>query len=309
MARPTKKHAEYWQSRMDDIYRYVDKNDVNMFKRIADAYNRNAKDVQNEIFRFYGKYAEDEGITLNQAKQRLRGEDFSDYQENARRYFEDAEDNPELLQRLDEQYKAAQVTRLEALHLDLEYHVGIMNGSLQGTFQQYLMNTAGYAYRKIIGGRSSSTLNQPALEEIVNRPWNGYNYSEDLWGNTDNLVESLKETFEKGFIRGAGVREMATEIRNDYSVAQHRADTLIRTEGSNIVTNATAKRYQDAGLRYYRNHVKVDNRTSDICLTVDEEDIKYSFDDYEPGETAPPFHYNCRTGIIPDEEELMEVDI
>jgi len=289
---------------MDDIYRYVDKNDVNMFKRIADAYNRNAKDVQNEIFRFYGKYAEDEGITLNQAKQRLRGENFSDYQENARRYFEDAEDNPELLQRLDEQYKAAQVTRLEALHLDLEYHVGIMNGSLQGTFQQYLMNTAGYAYRKIIGGRSSSTLNQPALEEIVNRPWNGYNYSEDLWGNTDNLVENLKETFEKGFIRGTGVREMSTEIRNDYSVAQHRADTLIRTEGSNIINNSTLKRYEDAGLKYVRINVKLDDRTTKICRTYHEENKRYLIND--PDKPILPAHYNCRSGWLPDLEELNQ---
>lgn len=294
---------------MDDIYQYVDRKDIDMFKRIADTYNRNARDVQDEIFRFYGKYAEDEGITLREAKKRLRGEDFSDYQENARKYFESAEDDPELLKRLNEQYRASQATRLEALYLDLEYQVGILNGTLQGTFAQYLANTASYAYRKIIGGRSSSTLNEPALKELVSRPWNGYNYSEDLWGNTDNLVEDLKEVLEKGFVRGLSPREMANEIRGRYQVAQHRADTLIRTEGSHIITNATGKRYMDAGLKYYRNYVKLDSRTTDICREVDKENKRYSFDEFKPGVTAPPFHYNCRTGIIPDEEELMEVDI
>lgn len=294
---------------MDEIYRYLDRKDIDMFKRIADIYNGNSRDVQDEIFRFYGRYAKEEGITLKEAKKRLTGEDFSDYQENARKYFESAKKDPELLKRLNEQYQASQVTRLEALYLDLEYHVGMMNGTLQGTFAQYLTVVASYAYRKIMGGRSSSTLNQPALEEILNRPWNGFNYSEDLWGNTDRLVEDLKKVFEKGFIRGLSPREMANEIRKRYEVAQHRADTLIRTEGSHIVTSATGKRYMDAGLKYYRNYVKLDSRTTEICKRIDKENKKYSFDEFEPGVTAPPFHYNCRTGIVPDEEELMKVDL
>lgn len=300
----TKRHEKYWQDRIDEIYRYVDREDINMFKRLTDLYNRNVLSLQNEVFKFYAKFAEDEGITLEEAKQRLRGEDFSDYQANARKYFEESEDNPELLKRLNEQYRASKVTRHEALLFETEYQLGILNGSLQGTFEQYLMGIASYSYKKIIGGRSASTLNRPAMEEIVNRPWNGHNYSEDLWGNTDNLVRKLRKTFEKGFSRGLGVREMAQEIRKDFRVANSRAETLIRTDGSHVINNATLKRYEDAGLKYVRIYVKLDDRTTDICRTFHEEDKRYLISD--PDRPILPAHYNCRSGWVVDLEEINQ---
>ena len=42
-------------------------------------------------------------------------------------------------------------------------------------------------------------------------------------------------------------------------------------------------------------------------LTKDErakEDKLYRIDEFETGVTAPPFHYNCRSAVIPDEDEL-----
>lgn len=300
------KHEKYWQKRMDDIYRYVDRTDIDVYKELADIYSEFARDLQEEIFKFYGKFATDEGISVDEAKKILRGEDFSDYQENARKYFESAKDNPELLKRLNEQYRASKVTRLEALYLDLEYQLGLLNGTLQVTFEQYLLTVASYSYEKIIGGRSTSTLNKPAMNEIINRPWNGYNYSENIWGNTDNLARDLKKVFIQGFGRGSHPRQMANEIRKRYNVARSRAETLIRTDGTHIVTNATSKRYIDAGLTKYTIHVKLDGRTSDICRKIHEEDKIYEFKDFEPGVTAPPFHPNCRSGILPIESELNQ---
>lgn len=309
MARPNKRHIDYWQKRMDEILLHVDRTDIDIFQKVAEAYARNAKDVQAEIFRFYGRFADGEGISLSEAKKKLMGEDLSDYRENAERYFRSAEKDPELLKRLNEQYRSGKVTRLEALQLDLEYQAGILNGTLQGTFSQYLAVTAQYAYQKVMGGRSGSVLNKPALEQMLQMPWNGYNYSEQIWGNTDNLVRDLRKTLEKGFIRGQGPRQMANEIRQKYQVAQHRAETLVRTDGTFIINNATAKRYQDAGLKNYRIHVHIDERTTEICKTIAKEDKLYSFSEFEPGKTAPPFHPNCRSTIVPDLDELMETDL
>lgn len=302
------KHEKDWQKRMDDIYRYIDRKDIDVYKELADIYSDFAHELQDEIFKFYGKFATDEGISIDEAKRILRGEDFSDYQENARKYFESAKDDPELLKRLNEQYRASKVTRLEALYFDLEYQVGLLNGTLQGTFEQYLLMVASYSYEKIIGGHSSSTLNKPALEEIINRPWNGYNYSENLWGNTDHLVRDLKKVFIQGFGRGSHPRQMANEIRKRYNVARSRAETLIRTDGTHIVTNATGKRYMDAGLKYYYDHVKVDNRTTDICMRVHRENKRKLLSEMEPGVNAPPYHFSCRTGIILDPQELEELE-
>ena len=153
-------------------------------------------------------------------------------------------------------------------------------------------------------GGNGGALNEPALKELINTPFNGYNYSEQIWGNTDNLAKDLREVLKRGFIRGDDVRSMASELAKKYNVARARAQTLIRTDGTAIVNRSAIKRYEESGLKYYRISVHMDNRTSQICKRIHSEDKRYRIDEFETGVTAPPFHYNCRSAVIPDEEEL-----
>ena len=153
-------------------------------------------------------------------------------------------------------------------------------------------------------GGNSGALNEPALKELVNTPFNGYNYSEQIWGNTDALAKDLREVLKRGFIRGASAREMASELAKKYNVARARAQTLIRTDGTAIVNRSAIKRYEESGLEFYRISVHLDNRTSQICKRIHRENKRYRIDEFETGITAPPFHYNCRSAVIPDEDEL-----
>ena len=153
-------------------------------------------------------------------------------------------------------------------------------------------------------GGNSGALNEPALKELINTPFNGYNYSEQVWGNTDNLAKDLREVLKRGFIRGDDVRSMAAELSKKYNVARARAQTLIRTDGTAIVNRSAIKRYEESGLEFYRISVHMDNRTTQICKRIHRENKRYRIDEFEAGVTAPPFHYNCRSAVIPDEDEL-----
>ena len=153
-------------------------------------------------------------------------------------------------------------------------------------------------------GGNGGALNEPALKELVNTPFNGYNYSEQIWGNTDALAKDLREVLKRGFIRGDDVRSMAAELSKKYNVARSRAQTLIRTDGTAIVNRSAIKRYEESGLKFYRISVHMDNRTSQICKRIHRENKLYRIDEFETGITAPPFHYNCRSAVIPDEDEL-----
>lgn len=304
------KNRTYWTLRNDEILRWLDEQDVDMFHRIENAYSEASRNVRKRIYEFYGEYAEDGEMTRREAERLLRGTDLSDYQENARRYREEAEtmseeDRERLLARLNQQYKASQATRLDSLQMDIMNELGRLNtGILQPLFTDYLFNITNYAYQNVIDPNfDTSTLNRPALEELVNRPLNGYDYSEDLWGNTDNLADKLFKTLREGFIRGSSVQDMARELRKDFNVGRANAETLVRTDGSHVVNSATLRRYRDTfGLNRVRIHVHVDDRTTETCMRFHEEDKSYPIDD------APilPAHYNCRSTYIPDEEELLE---
>ena len=301
--RTAKKHDDYWRNRAEDIMRYIDVTDIDMFAELQKIYADESAKIQHDLFAFVTKYADDNKMSYSDALQRLRGVDLSDYQANAKKYFKQAEKDPELLKRLNEQYASSKVTRFDALNLEMTYKIGVMQGIVEKSFENYLKSTAKYAYKKVMGGNSGA-LNEPALKELRNTPFNGYNYSEQIWGNTDNLAKDLREVLKRGFIRGASAREMASELAKKYNVARARAQTLIRTDGTAIVNRSAIKRYEETGLKYYRISVHLDDRTTDTCRAIAKENKRYKIDEFETGVTAPPFHYNCRSAVIPDEDEL-----
>lgn len=296
-------HDRYWTDRAREIFEYVDRKDINFFAEMEKIYREQSVSLQRSVFDFYTRFAEDHEISYQDAMKRLRGEDLSDYAENAQRYREQAEKDPELLRRLNEQYASARAVRLQVLNSEAVYRAGVLAGALHKSFEKYLYDVAEYAYRKSVGGRAGA-INRPAFEEVIKTPFNGRNYSAQLWGNTDSLADSLKKVFRQGFIRGDSPQDMAREIQKEFNVARSRAETLIRTDATAVVNRATIKRYKREGLKYYRILVVLDDRTTQICRNIAQEDKLYKLEDAQVGVNMPPFHYNCRSTIMPDEEEL-----
>ena len=301
--KPNQNHLDYWSGRSDEIFRYLDRKDIDFFAELNKIYQEQANEMQKAFYDFVSKYSENGSMSYQEALQRLKGTDLSDYRENARKYREQAEKDPELLKRLNEQYASARATRLDALQIDMFFRAGVARGLIADKFESYLQKTALMGYKKAMSGRTG-TINEPALKELVKTPFNGYNYSQQLWGNTDNLVKNLKKALKTGFVRGDHPRTMARDLAQKYKVANSRAETLIRTDGTMIVNRSAIQRYKDAGLKYYRILVHLDNRTTEICKRIHAEDKRYLIDEMQVGVNAPPFYFNCRSGVIPDEEEL-----
>ena len=298
-----KNHLDYWSERSDEIFRYLDRKDIDFFAELNKVYQEQANEIQKAFYDFVSKYSENGSMSYQEALQRLKGTDLSDYRENARKYREQAKKDPELLKRLNEQYASARATRLDALQIDMLFRAGIARGLIAEKFESYLQKMATMSYKKAMSGRVGA-INEPALKELVKTPFNGYNYSQQLWGNTDNLVKDLKKVLKTGFVRGDHPRTMARDLAQKYKVANSRAETLIRTDGTMIVNRSAIQRYKDAGLKYYRILVHLDNRTTEICKRIHAEDKRYLIDEMQVGVNAPPFHFGCRSGVMPDEEEL-----
>ena len=304
--KPNQNHLDYWSGRSDEIFRYLDRNDIDFFAELNKIYQEQANEMQKAFYDFVSKYSENGSMNYQEALQRLKGTDLSDYRKNARKYREQAEKDSELLKRLNEQYTTARATRLESLQLDMLFRAGIARGLIADKFESYLQKMALMGYKKAMSGRTG-TINEPALKELVKTPFNGYNYSQQLWGNTDNLVKDLKKVLKTGFVRGDHPRTMARDLAQRYKVANSRAETLVRTDGTMIVNRSAIQRYKDAGLKYYRILVHLDNRTTEICKRIHAEDKRYLIDEMQVGVNAPPFHFGCRSGVMPDEEELNGV--
>lgn len=303
MSKTKQAHLDYWRARSEAIFRYVDQTDLDVLAELSKIYAEQAVVMQKELYQFVMSYAENSQMSYQEALERLRKVDLSDYQANAKRYFEQAKNakDPELLKRLNEQYVAARASRMDLLHLEMTYRLGSLNQVLQGTFESYLKKTAKYAYRKAMAG--SASLDESLLKTLVEAPFDGRNYSKQLWDNTDKLAKDLKDVLKRGFIRGDSVKTMAQEIAGKYNIARSRAQTLIRTDGTAIINRSAIQRYKDAGLTYYRDSVHLDDRTTAICREVARKNELKRIDEMVIGVNAAPYHYNCRTAVIPEVEE------
>jgi len=297
-----KSNLKYWSDRLDDVFSHLDQTDLEFFYKLQDIYSQYGNEIQNELFSFYQQYAKEKGMTLSEAQQKLRKEDLSNYIENAANYRKQLEDDQEALDRLNEQYSSAKSTRLEALVTDINYQLLLMNKKIQVSFWEYLKSVANYAYRKIKYGNSPSTLDADAVKTILNMEWNGENFSSRIWGNTDRLAAKIKELLIDAFIKGKNPVEIARELRKAFNVTRVQAETLARTEATQVANTTAIKRYREMGLTKYQFSAHIDSRTTEICKNFNKK--IFPLKDYKPGENAPPMHYNCRSGILPIEEEI-----
>lgn len=136
-------HLDYWSERSDEIFRYLDRKDIDFFAELNKVYQEQANEMQKAFYGFVNKYSENGSMSYQEALQRLKGTDLSDYRENAKKYREQAEKDPELLERLNEQYTTARATRLESLQLDMLFRAGIARGlmlrSLKAICKKWLL--------------------------------------------------------------------------------------------------------------------------------------------------------------------------
>lgn len=150
-------------------------------------------------------------------------------------------------------------------------------------------------------GASFSQINKEAVEQIVTQVWcaDGKSWSDRIWAHKGELREELSKGLIDMVTQGKAPDKVSKYIQQRFGVGLSDANRIVRTEMNNVQTQAAKDRYQQAGFTRYEILATLDSRTSEICR---EQDGKiYQFIDYQPGITAPPFHPNCRTTILPKE--------
>ena len=155
-------------------------------------------------------------------------------------------------------------------------------------------------------GDAFSTISTDNAYQMINQVWlaDGKRFSDRIWNNVDNLIETLNEELMDCVITGRSTSKLKEKLINRFNVSYNRANTLVRTEVANIQTQAAARRYQDYGLTKYKYLADTDERTcthenngSRNCEDLDGKIFMYS--EMRAGVNAPPMHPNCRCAIVP----------
>ena len=254
---------KYWQDRLADAQAALtNKNISQVEKQIKKYYRTAAKRVIEDFIAVYEKLV---------AKQEA-GEEVT----------------PADLYKLDKYWQAQAQMRLELQKLG-EKEVTALTKVMEAEYFDIYYSIA------LTGHTAFNTISKEGVTQMVNSIWvaDGKNWSQRIWGNTNELLDTLNEGLIHCLVTGKKTTELKNVLQDRFNVSYHRADSLVRTEMAHIQTQAAKKRYEDYGINKVQVWADKDERQCEHCGTLHEK-VYFATD------TMPvPAHPNCRCAIIP----------
>ena len=144
-----------------------------------------------------------------------------------------------------------------------------------------------------------STIAEDTTKVVVNGVWapDGKAFSQRVWDNVDNLVETLNKELVHCVTTGKPNSYLAKKLQERFNVSYSKAKTLVHTEVVAIETEAAAQRYQDYGFTEYIYKTSPSEGRCSICKRMDKKRFKYT--ERQTGVNSPPIHPNCKCQIMP----------
>lgn len=297
------KSSSYWDKRalrrLDDAEKMSEEH-IERIKRIYAQANRN---IEREIEKIYKNYSKDTGIDVEKLKQLLTRSETEKTFKQLKRHGLDkyVKDNYKArisrLEQIQAQIyaKAKLIYPKEELEQTMCYRGVINNSYYKAVYDTQMGTGLNFAFSKI---------DNNMLKALLQERWSGKNYSERIWGNTDILANSISDIVGGAMLSGQSIDKTTKQIRDRFEVSKYYAERLVRTETNHFNNTADAMAYEDMGVEYYVFVATLDNRTSDICISMDNKKIAYK--DKEEGVNYPPLHPNCRSktrGYVDEEVE------
>lgn len=140
--------------------------------------------------------------------------------------------------------------------------------------------------------------NKNLMEQLLNKPWLGSNFSERLWKNTKVLAMNLNDILTTGLVQGKTVTEMAIQLNNRMNQGFNVAHRLVRTETMHYLNESSFIAYKDAGCEKVQYWAAEDERTCPRC------GIKHGNTYSLKDRPILPLHANCRCTYLPVIDEV-----
>lgn len=309
---------EYWNKRAEQRILMGEKSADELLTTMKTVYNNSLKDINKEIEAFYGRYSENNNLTLTEVHKRLDPMQLKSAKDEIKRYYDtvdklarnkDGNVDVSLLRKYKDELRLqsakAYMSRLEELKLGLKnitVHLGINESE---AYYQTLSKIYSDNYKrtnfdidKFLGFSTGfESLNYKQLNTAIHQRWLGMNFSDRIWKNKGQLLDQINTTFLQGVAQGHNSKKIALEMAKNMGTSYHNCERLVRTECAHIAGQATLEGYKERGTKKYKYDAILDNRTSEICQSLDGQvfDVKEA----QEGINYPPMHPNCRSSTIP----------
>ena len=307
----------YWQEeRATNNFLAGEKSALKVAKELQENYRNTMIEIEEKINAFYGRYADENGMSLRTAKQYLnKGElkNFKAYINKMLKMGNKENFNASEMQEFNRLYNKAKITRLEELQASIRGELDKLTADTDSSIKDMLLTSYEDTYYKSVFDTQSifgmdkafSSIDKRVIEQAVNTKWNGANYSDNIWQNNKNtLTKMLNTELPRGLTLGYNPKKLAKQVSKRLDIDYNSTVRVIRTEYAKVQNDAALEGYKSAGLKQYQILAALDERTCDVCGEVFNGEI-FNYDEAATGVNFPPFHPYCRcvtTAYFPEVE-------
>lgn len=263
-------------------------------------YDESANQMELEINAMFTKYAKDNNLMDAEASKLLSGEEYSKWKKSIVHYNTEAGKDSRTLLELNTLAAKSQLSRKEQLladiyqnMIDLSEESDTKVADLMGDMLKTNYYRSCYHIQSNIGaGFNVAKINNTLLKQVLEYPWSGKNFSENLWENTDKLAALAKREITLGFINGSSVQKMAKEVNDIMGKGRYAAERLVRTESSYFANQGEIMSYQEMGIEEYQF---LGGGCADCQILNGQH---FPIIEAEAGLNLPPIHPNCKCTTI-----------
>lgn len=304
------KNSEYWKLRFEQLEQAQNGQGAAAFAEIERQYKEAQKQIEGQIARWYQRFADNNGITLAQARQYLKGATLKEFQWDVQDYIKYGQDNALMggwMKELENASAKYHISKLEALKIQTQQSLEVMFSKQMGTvtgamgdiFESGYYHTAYELQKGFNIGWDIAGLDQSQIEKVLSKPWavDGKNFSERIWTNKEKLISELHGELTQNIMLGADPQKAIDSLAKKMNTSKQNAGRLIMTEEAYFSSAAQRDCFNELDVEQYEIVATLDSHTSDICRSLDGK--HFPMKDFQAGVTAPPFHVYCRSTTVP----------
>lgn len=291
---------KYWRERAERIMDIEAKKDDEVIEEVRKITSSTMSHLANEIYSFYAKYADAEGITVDEAKKKIQKTDIREFEDRVAQYVKNKDFSEKANAELRQYNTKMYVSRERMLIQQLSVIMANGTALTEVELEKYLTESVDREVERQSGILGQSVRIKPNhVRAIVNADFYGQTWSERLWKNMDETRKQVLKTVQNSLLRGRHPDEFVPELKKKLGVTTSDAKRLLITETARVQSEAQKLHYQatmdgDSEIEFV---AKLDERTSDECRHHNGDRIKVK--DIVVGVNIPPLHAYCRSTTMP----------
>ncbi|MDR2932896.1 MAG: hypothetical protein LBV27_07285 [Oscillospiraceae bacterium] len=281
----------YWEQRAIDSVGRMEKAVNGGVPEIIRAFESAKQDLLKEISAFYGRYAKNNNLTLEEAQKALSLNELKDFKDTLSRYEKLARGS---IGRFDLEVNnlsvKARITRLEALEFQCDAILqklyqerkaqieAIGEAVYNESYWRQQFNIEQYTGFQFSFSQPSGTV----IQKVLEMPVQGLDISTRLWRQDMDTGMRIRQTLNEMFITGKPPQYFADELAKAIGAVKrdesgnvtgsgkkYEAYRLLYNESAQCMNQAAKQAYIDDDLEFYKIIATLDSLTSEICRALD----------------------------------------